>query len=297
MKKPQWITLGAALLLVVGLYAATQDKLFGNRPAKPNTSAVHSADDGHNHGTSTVAVSTDSILYYAKKGLPQQQVAYLTGLENSVVRGDVAEQKLHLAHRLARYWRDSARAFTPMAWYPYAYYTAEAARLENSGESLSFAAHLFLAAIGSEENAGAKQWEAEQARDLFQRSLKQEPDNDSSKVGLGATLLYGGLESPMTAIAMIRDVVQKDSTNAFAQTTLGEASVMSGQLDKAVERFATVVRLKPDDLKAGLLLADTYERMGKKPEAAGAYKRLLPYAAVPQLKTEIEKRVTQLQTK
>lgn len=289
MNKPQWITLSIAILLVIGLFAATQNSLFGERKGKKSQAAeIKPHDDG---------LSTDSILYYAKQNLPQAQVARLAQLENSITRGNVAEQKLHLMHQLASYWADSARAFTPMAWYPYAYYTAEAARLENSEKSLSFAAHLFLNALTSEEMHQIKHWTADQAKDLFERSLKLNPENDSSKVGLGATILYGGLDAPMKAIATIREVAEKDSTNVFAQLTLGEASLMSGQLDKAVERFKTIIRLQPANLQAGLMLADTYEKMQKKNEAIQSYQRTIPHISNPAMKTEVEKRIAQLKTK
>lgn len=289
MNKPQWITLSVAVLLVLGLFAATQKNLFGERNVK--TSVAQASHDDHDHED---GMGTDSILYYAKKKLPQAQVARLAQLENSITRGNVADQKLHLMHQLARFWADSARAFTPLAWYPYAYYTAEASRLENSEKSLSFAARLFLDVLGSEEDPRVKHWEAEQAKDLFERSLKINPENDSAKVGLGATILYGSLGSPMAGIGMIREVVEKDSTNAFAQLTLGEASLLSGQLDKAAERFKTVSRLQPENLQAILLLADTYERMNKKEEAIEAYRKALPSVSNPEMKKEIEKRVSDL---
>jgi tetratricopeptide (TPR) repeat protein len=274
---------------VIALFATTQGSLFGDRKGKatPPTAAAQHTD----------GFTTDSILYYAKQNLPQAQVARLAQLENSITRGDVADQKLHLMHQLAAYWADSARAFTPMAWYPYAYYTAEAARLENSENSLSFAAHLFLGALTNEETHQVKHWDAEQAKDLFERSLKLNPINDSAKVGLGATILYGGLEAPMAGIGMIREVVEKDSTNVFAQITLGEASLLSGQLDKAVERFKKVLSLQPDNLKAALLLADTYEKMNKKEEAIQSYKASLPFINNAEMKTEVEGRIKQLKTK
>ncbi|GAA4739900.1 tetratricopeptide repeat protein [Flavisolibacter ginsenosidimutans] len=291
MNRPQWITLSVAILLVIGLFAATQASIFGERKAKKPQPAMAEHlphDDGF---------GTDSVLYYAKKNLPQAQAARLASLENSVVRGDVAEQKLHLMHQLARYWSDSGRTFTPMAFYPYAFYTAEAARLENSEKSLSFAARLFLDALSNEEAHQLKHWEAEQAQDLFQRSLKLNPENDSAKVGLGATILYGGLDMPMKGIGMIRDVAEHKPENVYAQLTLAEASLMSGQLDKAVERLQNVLRLQPSSLQATLLLADTYERMNKKKEAAEAYQKALPLVTVPEMKKEIEKRITQLKNK
>ena len=290
MKKPQWITLLIAALFVVGLFAATQNSLFGERKSKPGAANNSSTNEDDGFGT-------DSVLYHAKKNLPQAQVARLAQLENSISRGDVAEQKLHLMHQLARYWADSARTFTPMAWYPYAYYTAEAARLENSEKSLSFAAHLFLNTLSSEEAHQLKHWEAAQAKDLFERSLKLNPNNDSAQVGLGATILYGGLDAPMKGIGMIREVADKNPSNVFAQQTLGEASLLSGQLDKAIERFKNVVRLQPGNWRVGLLLADTYERINKKEEAVQAYQKVLPNIPHPEIKKEVEKRVTDLKTK
>ena len=178
MKKPQWITFGIAILLVISLYAATQAQLFGDKkrpvPAASSPAAVN-------------IISIDTILFHAKETLTQDQVSRLSGLENSISRGDVATQKLHLYHQLAKFWKDTGRAFAPFAWY-----TAEAARLENSEKSLTFAARLFLEGLKNEENPQVKQWEAVQAKDLFERSLKINPANDSSKVNLGAVYLYGG---------------------------------------------------------------------------------------------------------
>ncbi len=92
----------------------------------------------------------------------------------------------------------------------------------------------------------------------------------------------------------IRQVAELDSTNIYAQMTLGEASMMSGQLDKAIERFKKVTQLQPNNLEAILYLADVYARKGEKQEAAAWYQRSLPFIQIPELKKEVEKRVSQL---
>ena len=283
MKKAQWITVSVSFLLVIGLYAATQPRLFGERKVK-------TSDDGHGHDEPAEGhLTADSIVYYAKQNLTEGQVTRLTQLENSVTRGDVADQKLHVYHQLAAFWRDSARIFAP-----FAFYTAEAARLENSEKSLTFAAHLFLNNLSFEESQRLKQWEATEAKDLFERSLKLNSDNDSSKVGLGATILYGGTGMPMEGIQMIRSVVEKDSTNTFAQMTLAKASLMSGQLDKALERLNTVVRLEPGNLEAVLLMAEVKERSGDKAEAIRWYQKSLEMLPNKDFRQEVEKRITEL---
>jgi cytochrome c-type biogenesis protein CcmH/NrfG len=138
-------------------------------------------------------------------------------------------------------------------------------------------------------------WKALQAKDLFERSLIINPDNDSSKVGLGACYLFGNLTAnPMEGITKIREVVSRDSTNIFAQLTLAKGSLISGQYDKAAVRLQTITRLQPDNLEAILMLADVYERTGEKTAAVNWYQQSLKYINRPEARAEIEKRIEAL---
>jgi tetratricopeptide (TPR) repeat protein len=280
VKRPQWIVACLAFLLVVILFAATQKQMFGEKKRVAAAASTTSP---------SAAISVDSILFHAKENLSPAQVSRLTQLENGISRGDVQSQKLHALHQLAAFWRDTARSFEPFAWY-----TAEAARLENSEKSLTFAARLFLEGLKNETRPEIKQWDAVQAKDLFERSLKLNPNNDSAKVYLGSVYLYGGLASPMEGIGMIREVATRDSLNVHAQMALGEASLMSGQLDKAIERYKAVVRIQPDNLESIFRIAEAYEQMKKKPEAMEWYQKSLPLIKNPEAKKEVEKRIDQL---
>ncbi len=280
MKKPQWITVSVALVATIALYAATKNQLFGTKQMHP--AQVNAVQE--------TTVSTDSILFHAKETLTEPQRTRLALLENSISRGDVAEQKLHLYHQLARFWYDTANIFEPYAWY-----TSEAARLENSENSLTFAAHLFLDNLKQEENPELKHWKALQAEDLFDRSLKINPANDSSQVGLGEVYLYGGVgNGPMQGIMKIRQVAEKDSDNVYAQMSLGHASVTSGQYEKAISRFLTVLRKQPKNLEAILSLAEAYEQTGDKVQAVNWYKRSLPLINIAGLKKEAQSRIDEL---
>lgn len=250
----------------------------------------HSPDDGHNHDMPDNLLPVDSILAMAKKQLTPEQVVRLNTLENSISRGDVKNQQIHVYHQLARFWADSAQIFEPYAWYQ-----AEAARLENSEKSLTFAARLFLDNLQNDELLERRQWKALQAKDLFERSLKINPENDSARTGLGACYLFGNISAaPMEGIAMIRKVIEKDSTNVYAQMMLAKGSLISGQYDKAIDRLQTICRLQPDNLEAIILLADVYERIGDKENAANWYQKCLPLIKQPEMKNAIEKRVEDL---
>lgn len=286
MKKPQWITLIAGILLTAGLF------LYGRTVPKNKTvtPVVHSENDGHDHGPAPAAISIDSILNLAKQQLSAEQVVRINSLENSISRGDVKDQQIHVYHQLARFWADSVGIFEPYAWY-----NAEAARLENSEKNLTFAARLFLDNLQNDEVAQRRQWKALQAKDLFERSLMINPSNDSAKVGLGATYLFGEISTtPMEGILKIREVAERDSTNLYAQMMLAKGSLISGQYDKAVTRLETINRINPSDLDVLLLLAEVNERMGNKSKAISWYAASLPFVKQAELKTAIEKRMKDL---
>jgi tetratricopeptide (TPR) repeat protein len=287
VNKPQWITAGIAALLVISLYAATQDSIFG---------ANKLSHEGHDHSSETAEAgapapfSTDSVLARARRTLSPEQATRIGFLEASITRGDVQSQKEHIYHQLARFWFDTGRVFEA-----YAHYKAEEARLENSENSLTFAAHLFLNNLRAEGDLALRQWKALQAKDLFERSLKINPANDSSEVGLGATILYGGLgQGPMEGISRIRKVAERDPNDIYAQLTLGQASMMSNQFDKAIERFQNVWKQDPKNLEAILSLADVYERKNDRKNAVVWYRQSLPLIQIEGLRKEVEQRIADL---
>ena len=281
VKRPQWITLVAALALVIIVYR------FGRIVPERKASA------GEVSGSDN-SVSINSILDQAKKGLTADQLNRLNALEHSVVRGDVKEQQLKTYHQLAHFWADEAQVFEPYAWYE-----AEGARLENSEKSLTFAAHLLLQNLRGENNLALRSWKALQARDLFERSLKINPNNDSSVVGLGACYVFGNIATtPMEGILKVRAVAEKDSTNIFAQEVLGHGSMLSGQYDRVITRFQTVYRLSKANrdirLEACLMLAEAFERKADASSAINWYERGLELIDNEQIKQEIKNRIDEL---
>ena len=278
MNKAQWITIGIGVLIVAALF------LFGR------TGPYKSGISKNFQSTPQSELSADSILFHAKEILNPAQIQWMNDLEQSVIRGDVKKQKLDVFHQLAHFWKDSDRIFEPYAWYE-----AEAARLENSEKSLTFAAHLILENLRNEESDQLKRWKALQAKDLFERSLRINDKNDSTIVGLGACYIFGNIaDNPMEGILKVRQVVEKDSTNIYAQMVLGQGSLMSGQYDRAIDRFEKVLALQPVNLEAILLMAEVFERKEDKANAIKWYSKALPLALNPAMSSALEKRINQL---
>jgi tetratricopeptide (TPR) repeat protein len=280
VKRPQIILAASGAIFLFLLYFFGKTEADIKRSRKDDKAATNQSS----------VYNTDSALSQAKTKISNEQAIRLNELENSISRGDVKEQQLKVYHQLAHFWGDSARIFEPYAWYE-----AQAARLENSEKTLIFAARLFLGNLRQEANPGKKKWQAEQAKDLYNRSLNINPSNDSARVELGICHIYGGIsETPMEGIQKIREVLDKDSTNIYALIALADASMFSGQYDKAIDRLKQINRLEPANLDAILKLADAYTSLGNKKQAIEWYTKSLPLLKRADWKLEVEKRINEL---
>lgn len=239
----------------------------------------------------TEPLSSQSILETAKSRLSPEHQAWLTAKEESVVRGDVVAQKIRLYDELASFWKDSVHISEP-----FLYYLGEKSKLENSENSLTFAAHLYLKQLKGVEQQALQLWMADQAADLFKRALVLNPSNDSSKIGLGSSYIYGasGASSPMEGIQTLLEVAKRDSTNMYAQFMLGYGGIVTGQYDRAIERLNLVLRAEPDNVEAIFLLAEAYERHGENDKAAQWYETGRRFVQNPEVLKEIDERIKAL---
>ena len=282
MKKQQWIVTGSGVILVAILFLFGKTVPPKKQDPKPPAVASHSE-----------TFDFESSLSEAKAKLSPEQQGYVNSLENSVVRGDVKNQQIHTYHQLATFWKDSAGRFEP-----YAFYTAEASKLENSEKSLTFAAQLFLDNLRASSDPALKNWMATQSRELFERVLKVNPANDSARIGIGSTYIFGSTaEDPqqvMQGIQQILEVAKRDSTNMYAQLMLGIGGLVSGQLDRAIERLTKVVHKQPENVEAILTLAEAYERNGNNANAVLYYEASKRFIANPEVVKEIDERIRAL---
>src|ERR1700685_1771247 len=126
MKRQQYLVTGTGVLLLLTLY-------FFGRTVPPLKHAE--APAGGAQGAPIVkSIGLQDILQASQSRLNPAQLAYVTRLQNSVVRGDVKVQQINAYHSLAAFWKDSV----DQGFLPYTYYTGEAAKLETSEKSLTF---------------------------------------------------------------------------------------------------------------------------------------------------------------
>jgi len=284
VNRQQFILLGSGtvLFLLIFFFASTTPPLK-SRPEGPGQVSAPAAK-----------LDPNAILTAARQKLSPSQQAYVSKLESSVVRGDVKDQQIKVYRQLAGFWLDSVHFFEP-----YAYYLAAAAKLENSEKSLTFAARQFLNQLQGTNQPAVKQWMADEAKELFQKALSINPANDSAKIGLGGSYIFGSsADNPqevMTGIQQILEVARRDSTNMYAQLMLGIGGVVSGQLDKAVERLEKVVAKEPTNLEAVFMLAEAYERKEDKAHAIRWYEAGKKLVDDAEMRKEIDNKIKSLQ--
>ncbi|MCU0395616.1 MAG: tetratricopeptide repeat protein [Chitinophagaceae bacterium] len=282
MNKSQKILIVIALAVTAGLYffGETVGPKKGNGAAKPAAAAEAQLD-------------LDKLRQGAFANLSPGRQQYITSLEGSVKRGDVLEQQKKAYDQLAAFWKDSVP--NPVLHF---YYAAARSELDNTEKSLTFAAHSILGYLPYAHNTQEQVWLANRGKQLFEKALTLNNANDSSIVGLGGCIIYGATsdEGPMAGILKVRGVAEKDSTNLFAQYMLGVGGMASGQYDKAASRFEKVADAQPGNVEVLFKLAEAYELAGNYTSAIARYQQIVKTVDVPEMKSEILKRIEQLKT-
>ena len=118
-------------------------------------------------------------------------------------------------------------------------------------------------------------------------------DNVDARILLASCLVESSSD-PMKGIGMLKELERKDSTNTKVQYSLALFSVRSGQLEKAVERFARVLRHDSSYTEVYLHLADAYEKMNERDKALRALENYKIRTTDPIARMEVEKYIDQL---
>jgi tetratricopeptide (TPR) repeat protein len=129
-----------------------------------------------------------------------------------------------------------------------AYYFAEKVKLENSQKNLTFAANRILEGCLSDFNSPNRNFRATIAKELFEIALKVAPNDDSLKIGLGGAMMHGATGTDiMAGPNLVRGIIAKDSTNAYAHKMLGFGNLQNGDIKTAIKRFIKSYTYNPSD--------------------------------------------------
>jgi tetratricopeptide (TPR) repeat protein len=284
IRSKQIILIGAVILLVAFLF--TRDIKGLVKPKEDTTAAVPSA--GQMPAQETAAINLNEVSTTGKNLLNASLAAEITSLENAF-KSASEEKKAPAAKLLAQKWDDLEQAV------PSALYLEIVATKEPTLNNWLVTGDKFLKAYDNTRDSLLQPALLQKANTAYTNAVAADSTSADAKTGLGITIV-NGMGMPMQGIAMLMDVVKKDPKNLKANMSLGTFAIKSGQFDKAITRFNSIIAIKPTP-DAYFYLATAYENLGKNEEAIDAYLKSKKLAANATLSKFIDEKVIALKTK
>ena len=263
-------------VLVTALFSLNIKGLQKEEASKPTTAAKEQA---------VVALSLEQVSESAKQTINASLAAEITTLETALKNAD-EPSKLALYKQLALKWDDVNVAI------PSAFYKELVAQTESSYENWVLAGDQLTTAYQTTQDSTSQPTLVQKAITAYQTALKLNPASLNAKTGLGSAYV-SGTANPMQGIQLLLEVVKEDPKNVKANTNLGLFSMRSGQFDKAVTRFKTVIEQKPDP-EAWFYLATSYENLGQNKDAILAFEKSKELAANPGLSNFVDQKIKAL---
>ena len=210
----------------------------------------------------------------------------ITILESAYKNASGTEQVTQ-AKQLAQKWDDVEQS-TPSAMY-----LEVVANKEPVLSNWLVAGTRFLKAFDNSVDSLVRSTLLQKANTSFTKAMALDSTNLEAKTGLGITIV-NGMGAPMKGIMMLREVVEKEPKNLKANMNLGVFAIKSGQFDKAIIRFNTIIKTIKETPDAYFYLGRAYESLGNKTEAVDAYLNSKKLAANPTFSSFIDKKVAEL---
>jgi len=281
LQRKQIIVIGSVVVLMGLMLSLDIQGLV-----KPNEGAAASNASGPAQEAAIVKeVSLEDISLTAKESLNAGLKKQITDLEAQLKNSSESE-KLSIQKQLAQQW-DDVNQSTPASFY----YELMAEKEPNFDSWLK-AGDKFTDAYQQSMDTIVQPALVQKAISSYQKADKIKPNTLEVKTGLGIAYVTG-TPNPMQGITLLLDVVKQDPKNLKANLNLGLFSMKSGQFDKAVERFKTVIGIAPS-AEAWFYLASSYENMDRKSDAIAAYLKTKEIAADPNMSQFVDRKVNEL---
>lgn len=274
-------------IILIALVVALMGVLFA-QPIKGLIKHDKTEDNGHAdnaNASGAEQVNLASVSAMAKQGLNASLIEQIATTEAALAQSK-GQERLNLLKKLAGQWDDVAKPA------PVGFSYEEIANLESNYNNWMKAGDAFAAAYENLQDTLVAPVLTRHAQEAYQNALDLNANSLDAKTGLGAAIVNGG-GAPMQGIALLLEVVKEDPKNLKANMNLGLFSMRSRQFDKAVDRFKTVIDVKPS-ADAWFYLATSYENIGLKAEAIKAYQQSKVIAADPSLSQFIDRKVDEL---
>ncbi|UYZ58763.1 tetratricopeptide repeat protein [Hymenobacter latericus] len=293
---PQLLILILAAAVVVGLFLLPKGVVKpkeGKGEAARDAAATSSPNGGgpNTNGSKTEASSGP---VPASQGVTAQQPHTMAsaeqrkGLNTLVARYRSAQgaAKLTVATDLAKQYQSVQRFDSAGYYYEQVAQAKPGEQAWKRAADQYFEAYSFAATEERAKMLGGK------ARELYEKVLKQNPQNLDAKTNLGMALMAS--ENPVQGIMMLREVLAADPKNEKALYNLGILALQSNQPDKAVERFQELVKVNPKNVNGMFYLGVSLAQSGKKEDARQTFLKVKSLSNDPGLLTSVNEELQKL---
>ena len=270
MYKKQIVVIVIVVAIMGYLYSMPVKGLIKPKEASGHTNTTATQQQAKPAVTVTVAMVSAAAKIAIGPALSQQ----INDMESQLKSAGDDAARLDLEKKLAKQW-DNVNQPGPAAFY----YQAIAQQQNTFADWLAAGSH-FNDAFKLTQDTVSQPSFVVNAIASYKSAVKLEPANLDAKTGLGVAYVNqtalgvtdpdGG--SPMQGIMLLLDVVKQDPKNRSANLSLGMFAMKSGQYEKAVQRFKTIIAQKPE-VEPYFYLAESYKQLGMKTEAIGAYQK------------------------
>jgi len=129
----------------------------------------------------------------------------------------------------------------------------------------------------------------------YENALKSNKDDIAIRMRLADA--YVESPKPMEGIVMMREILDSIPDYTPALMRLGRLSLQTGQYDKAVNRFGSILEKDPINTEAMYFLALAYEGLGNIEECIKLLETCKRLVSIPEFSAEIDEFITELKNK
>jgi tetratricopeptide (TPR) repeat protein len=289
MHKKQIVVIVIVFIIMGFLFFMPVKGLIKSKEAQGHTNAAAAQNRPVTHVDVAIVSSAAKVL------LGPALSAQINDLEGQLKNATTETDKLDLQKKLAKMWDDVNQPA------PAAFYYQAIAQKENKFDEWLNAGTRFNDAYKLTQDTASQPSFVINGIASFKNAVKLKPADLDAKTGLGVAYVNqtssgitdrdGG--SPMQGIMLLLDVVKQDPKNRNANLSLGLFAMKSGQYEKAVARFKTIIAQKAE-VEPYFYLAESYKQLGQKKEAIEAYQKCKEMMSDPAFNQRIDEYIKEL---
>jgi lipopolysaccharide biosynthesis regulator YciM len=289
MHKKQIVVIVIVFIIMGFLFFMPVKGLIKSKEAQGHTNAAAAQNRPVTHVDVAIVSAAAKVL------IGPALSAQINDLEGQLKNATAETDKLDLQKKLAKLWDDVNQPA------PAAFYYQAIAQKENKFDEWLNAGTRFNDAYKLTQDTASQPTFVINGIAGFKNAVKLKPADLDAKTGLGVAYVNqtssgitdpdGG--SPMQGIMLLLDVVKQDPKNRNANLSLGLFAMKSGQYEKAVARFKTIIAQKAE-VEPYFYLAESYKQLGKKKEAIDAYQKCKEMMPDPAFNQRIDEYIKEL---